>query len=369
MFAYLRSKTRKLKRRFWLATNLIHKRQVSINYQPVPGRKSAKAERLVEYCLGDFSHQPVPTCSRQRRYLRQRSTLLLETSADVATTSASRGRVNRDTKKIVSALISQRAKIPSNLRVWLIRGDGAGAHSDPAQGVHLTGMRSTSRRDLVLAPTGCRNRLLGPALKQQMTELKQLWIPWDQKSNTAWWGGALTGDCWNNSSSAVLTRRNLLEYFTQQPSEKVSCHLTELPMKAQPVPGLKPQASFSKQSAFSHKCLLLLPGNDIASGSSWYFCGNSVVLMPEPTLEHILHFEMEAWEHYIPLDPDPADVLVKLQWVIENPIKAQKIVANSHERLRWLCGEEYLWACNEVLRRIAESQTEQSPENSGQQAN
>ena len=102
--------------------------------------------------------------------------------------------------------------------------------------------------------------------------------------------------------------------------------------------------------------------------SSWYFCGNSVVLMPPPTLEHILHFEMEAWEHYIPLDPDPADVLVKLQWVIENPIKAGQIVANSHERLRWLCGDEFLWACIEVLRRIAESQTEQSPENSGQQA-
>ena len=57
MFAYLKKKTREIKRRFWLATDSIHKRQVPLNYQPVEGRKSAKAERLVEYCLGYSSHQ------------------------------------------------------------------------------------------------------------------------------------------------------------------------------------------------------------------------------------------------------------------------------------------------------------------------
>ena len=81
--------------------------------------------------------------------------------------------------------------------------------------------------------------------------------------------------------------------------------------------------------------------------------GNSVVLMPEPQLEHILYFEMNPWEHYIPLDSDPRDVLVKLQWVLDHQEEAQQIVANSHERLRWLCGPEYLWACNEVLRRVS----------------
>ena len=107
--------------------------------------------------------------------------------------------------------------------------------------------------------------------------------------------------------------------------------------------------------------MLLLPGNDIASGSSWYFAGNSVVLMPKPHLEHILYFEMEPWKHYVPLENDPADILVKLRWVLDNEDAAQQIVTNSHERLRWLCGPEYLWACNEVLRKIAQPEPALKP--------
>ena len=76
--------------------------------------------------------------------------------------------------------------------------------------------------------------------------------------------------------------------------------------------------------------------------------------MPRPHLEHILYFEMNPWEHYVPLDNDPADILVKLQWVLDHANEAMQIVKNSHERLHWLCGPEYLWACNEVLRRIAQ---------------
>jgi hypothetical protein len=76
--------------------------------------------------------------------------------------------------------------------------------------------------------------------------------------------------------------------------------------------------------------------------------------MPRPHLEHILYFEMEPWKHYVPLENDPADVLTKLHWVLDNQDQAQQIVANSHERLRWLCGPEYLWACNQVLRRISQ---------------
>jgi hypothetical protein len=61
---------------------------------------------------------------------------------------------------------------------------------------------------------------------------------------------------------------------------------------------------------------------------------------------------MKPWQHYIPLENDPNDIPVKLQWVLDHPKEAQEIVANSHQRLRWFCGPEYLWACNEVLRRI-----------------
>jgi len=267
---------------------------------------------------------------------------------------ARKKRDHIDQKAVVSALAGQRAMIPKGLVCWLIRGDGAARFTDPAQGLHIAGMRQPARRDLVLVPTANRSRLLGPQLEKQLTDMRKLWIPWEKKTDTAWWGGALTGDRWMKGELRTLTRREVLCHFRDHPTDRVLLHLVGLNKDRVVPPGLKIEGQFTKKSAFSHKALILLPGNDIASGSSWYFAGNSVVLMPRPHLDHILYFEMKPWQHYVPLENNPADIPVKLQWVLDHPKEAQDIVANSHERLRWLCGPEYLWACNEVLRRISE---------------
>jgi len=354
MLHIVRKLARSLKRRVFYVTGWRRKQRCVFDYTSEPGERSPKADRLVAYCLGDFSNRPPVRCSRSRRYLRRKSILMLRTDREGIVTYSNASQTTWDQKKVVDALVSQRAKIPAGLNSWLIRGDSAGQTSDPKQGVHLSGMRPASRRDLVLVPTACRKRYLGMNLARQLDELHESWVPWEEKSDTVWWGGALTGDWWKDHEPRTLTRREVLQYFLDHPSDQVCCHLTELPQKVELPSGHAIERQFTKQSAFSHKCLLLLPGNDIASGSSWYFAGNSVVLMPRPHLEHILYFEMEPWQHYVPLENDPADVLVKLRWVQKNQEAAQKIVANSHERLRWLCGPEYLWACNEVLRRIAE---------------
>ena len=327
----------------------------ALDYRPVPGQRSAKAERLVDFCLGDFKDSPASNCTRDPVYLNNTNRIMLfESGPRSAVLSAGIRRLVRDTKKVVRALINQRAVIPPGLRCWLTRGDDSGAKSIPGQGLHISGMRRAIHRHLILVPTSCRARYLGPNLERQMEELRQSWIPWEEKSDIAWWGGALTGGWWKDNEPRTLTRMEVLEYFRDNPSDQVRLHLTELSGNSKLPPGLELEDNFTKKSAFMNKCLVLLPGNDIASGSSWYFAGNSVVLMPKPHLEHILYFEMNPWEHYVPLENDPADILVKLEWVLDNQGKARKIVDNSHERLRWLCGPEYLWACNEVLRRIAE---------------
>ena len=356
MFRSARKKLRSLKRRTLSLTRLRNKKRYLLDYEPELGQRSNKAKRLVDFCLGTLKDQPLLPCTEDRKYLNRRSILFMETDRREIRLYSHADRSAWDQKKIIQAFIAQRALIPSGLRSWIIRGDGSGKTSDPAQGLHITGMRPATRRDLVLAPTACRDRYLGPNLTKQMDALRESWVPWEAKSDTAWWGGALTGDWWKGNEPRTLTRREVLTHFQSQPSQQVSLHLTELSGGLQAPPGVELQERFTKQSAFSHKCLLLLPGNDIASGSSWYFAGNSVVLMPQPHLEHILYFEMEPWEHYVPLENDPADILVKLRWVLDNQAAARQIVANSHERLRWLCGQEYLWACNEVLRRITPHQ-------------
>ena len=331
------------------------KRRCTIDYQPDLGQKSDKAERLANYCLGDFHDKAIQRCTKESRYLQQESILLIETDARGILTFSHTSRCIWDQKKVVEAWVSQRSKIPTGISSWLVRGDGAGRRADPEKGLHITGMRLKTRRDLVLVPTANRDRYLGPNLQKQMEDLRQFWVPWEKKSDSAWWGGALTGNRWRDHTPPILTRREVLCHFRDHPSDQVSLHMTSCPGKFDSPQGIKLEAPFTKASAFSHKCMLLLPGNDIASGSSWYFAGNSVVLMPKPHLDHILYFEMEPWEHYVPLKNDPADILTKLQWVLDNQERAQQIVANSHERLRWLCGQEFLWACNEVLRRISKT--------------
>ena len=328
-------------------------KQVALDHQPVRGRRSVKAERLVEFCLGDFSNRQVLPCTGSQQYLNEQKLLLLEAgSKSIKLFSGLKGK-RKDTKKVVDAWISQRAAVPAGLKSWLISGDRTGDETKQAQGLHITGMRRKSDRHLVLVPTACRNRYLGPKLDDQMKELRQSWVPWEDKSDTAWWGGALTGDLWKRKEPRPLTRREVVCYFRDHPSDRIRLDLTAVSPNVVPPAGVELKEEFTKKSAFSNKCLLLLPGNDIASGSSWFFAGNSVVLMPRPHLEHILFFEIEPWKHYVPIERDPADILVKLDWVLNNQGEARKIVDNAHKRLRWFCGDEYLWACNEVLRRIA----------------
>lgn len=330
------------------------KQEVLLDYRPLAEHRTEKAERLVDFCLGDYAERPIVPCSLSSRYLaRKQNFSLLE--SDERRMQLNSGWTGRpwDQKRIMKALVSQKSSVPPGLCCWLVAGDSSGISSVPAQGVHIAGMRRLRHQHLVLMPTANRQRFLGRRLAQQMEELRRLWTPWELKSDSAWWGGALTGDLWTRDEPQTITRREVLEYFRDHPSDSVHLHVSQLPSDVIAPPGIEEQRDFTKDEAFRHKCVILLPGNDIASGSSWYFAGNSVVLMPRPHMDHILYFELEPWEHYVPLENDPADILVKLDWVLNHQDEAQKIVRNSHERLKWLCGPEYLWACNEVLRKIA----------------
>ncbi len=340
---------------WWLSKHFgLHEVQCyQLDYRPFSGQRSASAERLVDFCLGEFQDRPIVPCSNDFYYFQKYEWLRLETDPDGRMMSVRLPRGRQDQKEVPAALVSQRTRIPGKLRCWLVQGDSAGRFIRPEQGLHLSGMRPANHRQIVLVPTSNRERFLGPNLHRQMQDLRKSWIPWEDKTDTAWWGGALTGDRWATCEPRTLTRREVLCHYRDHPSPQVFLYPTELQEGERLPDGLSLSSQFSKKSAFGHKCLLLLPGNDIASGSSWYFAGNSVVLMPRPHLEHILYFEMNPWEHYVPLENDPADILIKLQWVLDNPLEARKIVDNAHERLRWLCGPEYLWACNEVLRRVS----------------
>lgn len=329
-----------------------------INYvAPVLGAKSAKAVRLVDYCMGPFSSRQPSACTSDPNYLAANKNVSLLQIEDNKVTVSNGGQWdNVDQKHAVKALIEQQAVIPNNFKSWLVNGDPGPELVDSSQGLHLSGMRSRGNPEVVLVPTSNRKRFLGPLLGKQMLELKNDWVDWNDKKDAAWWSGAVTGINWYEQQK-ILNRMAVLEYFGKHGvDEDINLRPIKIPGKDRSLPdNIEWCDKFTKRDAFGHKCILLLPGNDIASGSSWYFAGNSVVLMPPPHMDHILYFELNAWEHYVPLENDPADIRNKLNWVLENQKEAQAIVERAHKRLQWLTGSEYLWACNEVLRRAAQS--------------
>ena len=329
------------------------------DYEPVPGTPSKRAMELADWCAKDFStHAPDQSDAGYDAYLEKGFASHLSIRGSKITLRGKGEKAPRDQKKIVKALVDQCSRIPGNMDSWLVTGDSGGRMVDTTKGLHIAGMRPIGANQIVLVPTANRNRFLGPALARQMLELQHKWIPWEKKSDTAWWGGALTGSRWQVVAPYPLTRQAVVEHFLLNPSDRIRLQPTKMPDNARPLAVDVPiQPPFEKRDAYSSKCLVLLPGNDIASGSSWCMAGNSVILMPKPHLDHILYFDLQPWVHYVPLENDPKDILTKLDWVLDNQNKAQEIVAQAHERLRWLSGAEYLWACNEVLNRIAVAQS------------
>jgi hypothetical protein len=74
------------------------------------------------------------------------------------------------------------------------------------------------------------------------------------------------------------------------------------------------------------KVLIILDGNDIASGLGWGLMSKSVVFMQKAIYTSWLMQEyLEPWVHYIPIDHDLMDVEEKMKWVMEHDTEARHI--------------------------------------------
>jgi hypothetical protein len=75
-----------------------------------------------------------------------------------------------------------------------------------------------------------------------------------------------------------------------------------------------------------YKAVIMLEGNDVASGLKWALFSQSVVLMPNPTrMTWALESWLEPWVHYVPLHGDLSNVEESMQWIIDNDAEAKKI--------------------------------------------
>lgn len=341
-------------------THLPSKRRqvLNLNYTPVIGKKSAKAERLVEFCIGDFAKQTNRICSEDPTYYKDTYIGLVSrigNTLEFRSSSVSYyGKIQRrvDGRSNFRALAAQNARFPKQLTGWVLLGDSTGHRANLDHGLHFAGVRRTHLREIVLLPIGDRDRYTGPELASYRTYLQRAWSPWEDKLDAVWWGGAVTGSHWARRDPSTLTRLELLQHFAAHPHRQVVLQPTHNVDERLPAP-MPVTPRFKKAHAFSHKCVLLMPGNDAPSGATWYFGGNSVVMMPTPPIEYIHAFELKPWENFLPVTDIPS-ILGNLDWVLSHPKDAQDIVRAAHAHFSWLEGPEYLWACNEILSIVSE---------------
>lgn len=80
------------------------------------------------------------------------------------------------------------------------------------------------------------------------------------------------------------------------------------------------------------KFILSLEGNDVASNLKWIMSSNSIAVMPKPNYETwFMEGKLKANFHYIKIKEDYSDLEERLNYFIENPEEAHKIIKNANE--------------------------------------
>eukprot|EP00977_Amphora_coffeiformis_P001025 scaffold220_cov169-Amphora_coffeaeformis.AAC.5 len=165
-------------------------------------------------------------------------------------------------------------------------------------------------------------------------------IYWQYKKNQAMFRGDLSG--WHVPAHDVARDSNNDDVMTKRCQQSTRCRFVydhfEDPLIDAKLIALRPglNATFNGRTIKGHrkslaemlryKGLIVLEGNDVASGLKWSLLSRSVVLMPVPTKSSwAMEESLEPWIHYVPLAADGHDAHTQMQWVLDHDAEAQRI--------------------------------------------
>lgn len=84
-----------------------------------------------------------------------------------------------------------------------------------------------------------------------------------------------------------------------------------------------------------YKFIMSLEGNDVASNLKWIMSSNSIAVTPRLTCETwFMEGRLIPNYHYIEIKDDYSDLIEKLNFYIEHPEEAQKIIDHAHEYIK-----------------------------------
>lgn len=162
-------------------------------------------------------------------------------------------------------------------------------------------------------------------------------LSFNQKINKmVWRGGAYQEN-----------RKRFIQQFWNHPLFEIG--QTNKPV--QDVPWQKKYMSIDEQ--LQYKFIYCGEGNDVATNLKWAMSSNSLCFMPKPKFETwFMEGTLIPNFHYVEVQEDFSDLLNKMDFYIQNPIEAQKIIFNAHQYVAQFKNkdlEDYL--CIKVLHK------------------
>ncbi|MCL2512232.1 MAG: lipopolysaccharide biosynthesis protein [Bacteroidales bacterium] len=88
----------------------------------------------------------------------------------------------------------------------------------------------------------------------------------------------------------------------------------------------------SLKKHLKHKFVLSLEGNDVATNLKWVMSSNSLAVMPKPKYETwFMEGRLIPDFHYVEIKDDYSDMIERMNYYIEHPAEAEKIIKNANE--------------------------------------
>lgn len=147
-------------------------------------------------------------------------------------------------------------------------------------------------------------------------------IPFSSKMDKLVWRGVSTGTC---NAEEPNSRMMLCRKWFESADARVDIGFSRVVQNCREA---KPyvKGSMSMQELLQAKYILVVNGNDKASGLNWALASNSVPFMVEPDIESwILESSLKAWEHYVPVKPDFSDLSSQVEWAVKNAGVVERI--------------------------------------------
>ena len=153
---------------------------------------------------------------------------------------------------------------------------------------------------------------------------------WEEKRQTLIWRGGITGvkRRINGGPRIQVVRQYFYGNISQVDIafQKGSPTLNWVPHAYKQDARLIRETHTSMIDQLKFKYILMLEGNDVATGLKWQLASNSVVFMARPTtVSFLMEDLLVPFVHYVPLKDDYSDIVEMVQWARKNDKKCKWI--------------------------------------------